>query len=180
MAMKVSQIYTLTIAEKRKLRAIAESFGAEVRFHEGVSQEALLGAYLGEYIGKYEMCVIYINHPLHTTRDLVYSTFFHELQHHINKLEKREGGFYPSKVDLANELYTDKLAKFLMYEYFPELTYIPGYPDETIKRMIEKDRAWLRELSPSKSGTTIDLLQPLIKGRGVISNTVYNHTIDNV
>lgn len=68
------------------------------------------------------------------------STFFHELQHHINHLEGREYRYNSySYVDLAEELYTDRRAELLQRCYFPLLRFNFGYQDKTFKRILKEE-----------------------------------------
>lgn len=79
------------------------------------------------------------------------STFFHELQHHLNHLKGRPYNHHPAhRTDLAEEFYTDRLAALHMKKVFPDINYVYGYSDKTVSSMLAEEEAWERKIIEKK------------------------------
>lgn len=130
--------YELQQSDIDFLNSVAEEFGATVEIREDAN------APVSAYYLKGQI-VIYLDSAVLKSKSHLYSTFFHELQHHINCIQffnVSESHYLESRQSntLADEIYTDTLASLLMNEYCPHLTYIMAYSPELVLKLRNKDR----------------------------------------
>ncbi|MHA1305456.1 MAG: hypothetical protein ACTSPI_17290 [Candidatus Heimdallarchaeaceae archaeon] len=143
----------------KKLKKLSEEFDINVEFAVDVGFEGKVDLYRD---------IVHLNYDLlYCTDNTLFSTFFHEYAHILNKRNEKYYHYHNvheitlitteilrkfTRTQIRAERYTDKVAKVLMSQHLPKLSYIAAYDDQDA----------IDYIKDSMCGLTVSDLQAII------------------